>query len=48
MSDPPLIHALPPHFYKEQGAQRLKAFAFGAIKVNDENAKPRFKRKLVG
>ena len=48
MSDSPLIHATPLHFYKKQGAQRLQAFAFGLIKVSDDYPKPRFKRKLMG
>ena len=48
MSDSPLIHATPLHFYKERGTQRLQAFAFGVIKFNDDHPKPRFKRKLMG
>ena len=40
MSDSSLIHAAPLHFFKEQGAQRLKVFAFGVIKVNHQHAKP--------
>ena len=32
------MNAPPPHFYKEQGAQRLKAFTLGVIKVNDKHA----------
>ena len=46
MSDSPLIDAPPAH--EEQGAQRLQAYAFSVIKVNDEYVKSGFKRKLMG
>ena len=36
--DLPPIHAPPSRLYKEQGAQKLKAFAFGVIQINDEHA----------
>lgn len=32
----------------QQGVQGLQAFAFCVVTVNDEHAKPRFKRKLKG
>ena len=47
MGDSPLIHAPPPQFYGKKGIQRLKAFAFGVIKVNDEHMRPRLKRKIM-
>ena len=32
----------------QQGVKGLQAFAFCVVTVNDEHAKPRFKRKLRG
>ena len=31
----------------KKGVQELQAFAFCVVTVNDEHAKPRFKRKLI-